>query len=463
MRTDPDLDPADVGFREPSTDQSFENALAKARDGIRLTVDDATELLATGTETEGIDPVRKEAVLELADRRRAERVGEAVTFVANLNNNVTTACNTGCLFCNFKDSAHAFEAGSDVDHAGFTKTPRESQAIVEDALDMGVYEVCSVSGLHPAFALNDEHHEILAAHDDSAKTVNYVPPSQYTTDPGTYHEQITAMSVGGVHLHSMTPEEAYHARRGTDWSYERVYRELADAGLDSAPGTAAEILVDEVRDVICPGKIRTDGWVEAIEGAVAAGLDVTSTMMYGHVETVAHRAEHLGVIRDLQDRTGGITEFVPLSFVHEQTPLYRQGVVDGGASRAEDELVVAVARLFLDNVEHIQASWVKSGDAHGLKLLNCGADDFMGTILSEEITKRAGGQYGEYRSFDDYVEMVTAIGRVPVERSTDYRTRRRIDPADGPHGPQLGPRADGTPMLQGETRDAGGTPASADD
>ena len=463
MRTEPDLDPADFGFREPSTDQSFENALAKARDGVRLTVDDATELLATGTDTEGIDPVRKEAVLELADRRRAERVGEEVTFVANLNNNVTTACNTGCLFCNFKDSAHAFEAGSDVDHGGFTKTPRESRAIVEDALDMGVYEVCSVSGLHPAFALNDEHHEILAAHDDPAKTVNYAPPSQYTTDPGTYREQIAAMSVGGVHLHSMTPEEAYHARRGTDWSYEQVYRELADAGLDSAPGTAAEILVDEVRDVICPGKIRTDGWVEAIEGAVAAGLDVTSTMMYGHVETVAHRAEHLGVIRDLQDRTGGITEFVPLSFVHEQTPLYRQGVVDGGASRAEDELVVAVARLFLDTVEHIQASWVKSGDAHGLKLLNCGADDFMGTILSEEITKRAGGQYGEYRSFDDYVEMITAIGRVPVERSTDYRTRRRIDPADGPHGPVLGPRADGTPLLPDRAGGAGGDPASADD
>ena len=460
MRTASDLDPADIGFREPSTDQSFENALAKARDGVRLTVDDATELLATGTDTEGIDPVRKEAVLELADRRRAERVGEEVTFVANLNNNVTTACNTGCLFCNFKDSAHAFEAGRDVDHAGFTKTPRESRAIVEDALEMGVYEVCSVSGLHPAFALNDDHHEILAAHDDPDKTVNYVPPSQYTTDPGTYHEQIAAMSVGGVHLHSMTPEEAYHASRGTDWSYERVYSELADAGLDSAPGTAAEILVDEVRDVICPGKIRTDGWVDAIEGAVAAGLDVTSTMMYGHVETVAHRAEHLGVLRDLQDRTGGITEFVPLSFVHEQTPLYQQGVVDGGASRAEDELVVAVARLFLDNVEHIQASWVKSGDAHGLRLLNCGADDFMGTILSEEITKRAGGQYGEYRSFDDYVEMITAIGRVPVERSTDYRTRRRIDPTDGPHGPRLGPRADGTPML---SREAGGDPASADD
>ena len=459
------LDRDDFGFPEPSTDQSFENALAKARDGERLTADDATELLATGTDRDGIDPVRKEAVLEAADRRRREEVGDEVTFVANLNNNVTTACNTGCLFCNFKDSAHAFEADSDAEHAGFTKTPAESRAIVEDALDMGVYEVCSVSGLHPALALNEEHHEILAAHDDAASEVNYKPPSAYGTDPGTYVEQLEAMSVGGVHLHSMTPEEAYHAARGTDRAYEAVYRELADAGLDSAPGTAAEILVDEVRDVICPGKIRTDDWVAAMEGAMNAGLDVTSTMMYGHVETVEHRAKHLKVIRDLQDRTGSITEFVPLSFIHQNTPLYRRGVVDGGPSRDEDELVVAVARLFLDNVEHVQASWVKSGDAHGLKLLNCGADDFMGTILSEEITKRAGGEYGEYRSFDDYVDMITAIGRTPVERSTDYRTRRRIDPDDGPHGPRLGPRADGTPMLPGRDRggDADRTEAGADD
>ena len=456
----------DFGFDDPATGQSFENALAKARDGTRLTVDDATELLATGTDRAGIDQVRKEAVLEVADRRRHEAVGDEVTFVANLNNNVTTACNTGCLFCNFKDSAHAFETDSDADHAGFTKTPAESRRIVEDALDMGIYEVCSVSGLHPALALNEEHHEVLAAHDDAASAVNYKPPERYATDPGTYVEQIEAMSVGGVHLHSMTPEEAYHAARGTDWGYEAVYGELADAGLDSAPGTAAEILVDEVRDVICPGKIRTDDWVAAMEGAVAAGLDVTSTMMYGHVETVEHRAEHLKVIRDLQDRTGGITEFVPLSFIHQNTPLYRHGVVDSGPSRDEDELVVAVARLFLDNVDHVQASWVKSGDAHGLKLLNCGADDFMGTILSEEITKRAGGEYGEYRSFDDYVEMIAAIGRTPVERSTDYRTRRRIDPDEGPHGPRLGPRADGSPMLPDRSRDGpgpGSESAGADD
>ena len=444
-----DIDPAGLDFEHtPETDQSFENALAKAAAGKRLAVDDAVELLTTGTESAGIDTARKERVLELADRRRAEMVGETVTFVANVNNNVTTACNTGCLFCNFKNSAHAFEEGSDADHTGFTKTPAESRAAVQDAVNRGVYEVTSVSGLHPAFALDDEHHEILAGYDDPATQVNYKPPAQYQTDPGTYVDQLQAMAVDGVHLHSITPEEAYHARRGTERSYESIYGRLREAGLDSAPGTAAEILVDEVRDVICPGKMDSQAWVDAMEGAMAAGLPVTSTMMYGHVENEMHRAMHLKVIRDLQDQTGGITEFVPLSFIHQQTPLYEAGVVDSGASLDEDELLVAVARLFLDNVEHIQSSWVKSGDEHGLKLLNCGADDFMGTILSEEITKRAGGQYGEFRSVADYVEMVGAIGRPLAERSTDYETTRRVEMDGGPYGPTLGPKADGTPLLE---------------
>ncbi|MFC6726706.1 7,8-didemethyl-8-hydroxy-5-deazariboflavin synthase subunit CofH, partial [Halobium palmae] len=214
--------------------------------------------------------------------------------------------------------------------------------------------------------------------------------------------------------------------------------------LASAPGTAAEILVEEVREVICPGKIGTEEWLAGMEGAAAAGLDVTATIMYGHVENERHRAMHLKEIRDLQDRTGAITEFVPLSFVHQNTPLYERGVVSGGASDDEDELMIAVSRLFLDNVDHVQSSWVKFGDAKALKLLNCGADDFMGTVLSEEITKRAGGGYGEFRSFDDYVGMIEAVGRVPVERSTDYRERRRIDPRDPPFGPTLGPAADGT-------------------
>ena len=430
----------------PETDQSFENALAKARDGTRLSADDAVELLTTGTDREGIDRRRKELVLEAADRRRAEQVGEEVTFVANLNNNVTTACNTGCQFCNFKDRSEQFRTASQDDHGGFTKTPAESREIVADAVEMGIYEVTSVSGLHPAFALDDEHREILEGSDRG--DLNYRPPAEYETDPGTYCEQMAAMSVDGVHLHSMTPEEAYHAQRGTDWDYEDVYGRLKDAGLDSVPGTAAEILVDEVRGVICPGKIGTDEWLEAMEAATNVGLDVTSTMMYGHVDNEAHRAIHLQRIRELQDRTGAITEFVPLSFVHEETPLYEEGLVSGGATDAEDELLIAVSRLFLDNVEHIQTSWVKYGDAKGLKMLTCGADDFMGTILSEEITKRAGGDYGEMRTFREYVDMITAVGRTPIERSTDYRQRRRIDPDDPPFGPKLGPKADGTPLLE---------------
>jgi FO synthase subunit 2 len=475
----------EFGFEHvPVTGQSFENALAKARAGDRLGVDDAVELLTTGSATAGIDLRRKEQVLEAADRRRAEVVGDEVTFVANLNNNVTTACNTGCLFCNFKDTAANFEreAGADrrtsggssgeqgdprdgdatVDHPGFTKTPAESRATVRDALQRGVYEVTSVSGLHPAFALDAEHHEILGGYDDAASTVNYKPPERYDTDPGTYVEQLRAMSVDGAHLHSITPEEAHHAIRGTDWSYADAYRRLAAVGLDSVPGTAAEILVDEVRDVICPGKMDTAAWLAAMEAAAEAGLPTTATIMYGHVENEMHRALHLKRVRDLQDRTGNVTEFVPLSFVHETTPLYERGIVDGGASASEDELMVAVARLFLDNVDHIQSSWVKHGDAQGLKLLSCGADDFMGTILSEEITKRAGGSYGEFRSFDDYVRMIRAIGRVPVERSTDYEQRRRLT-GEGPHGPALGPQADGTPLLRPSERRGGAGAASADD
>jgi len=444
---------ADLEFEHvPETDQSFENALSNARAGERLTVDDAIELLTTGTDCEGIDPRRKERVLEAADRRRADVVGEEVTFVANLNNNVTTACNVGCLFCNFKDAAHTFERGVDVETAGFTKTPTESREIVADAVSRGIYEVCSVSGLHPAFALDDEHREILEAHSDQ-KAVNYKPPERYETSPGTYVDQIDAMAVDGVHVHSMTPEEAFHARRGSNWSYEAVYRRLKEAGLDTVPGTAAEILIDEVREVICPGKIGTDDWLRAMEGAAAAGLGLTATIMYGHVENEAHRALHLKRIRDLQERVdGAITEFVPLSFVHQNTPLYEHGVVSGGASRDEDELMIAVSRLFLDNIEHIQSSWVKYGDDGGLKMLSCGADDFMGTILSEEITKRAGGVYGEFRSVTDYVEMISSIGRTPVERSTDYETRRVIDPDDPPFGPRLGPRADGTPLLTSRER-----------
>lgn len=421
---------------QPVTDQSFDEALDRARQGRRLTVADGIELLTTGTSQPGIDPSRKQQVTTLADRRRAEEVGEEVTFVVNLNNNISTVCDVGCLFCNFNTPSSAADDG------GYTRSPGQSRNLVRDAVDRGISEVTTVSGLHPALALDNEHRERL-----DTGSVTYHDPGRYPTDPGTYVEQIEAMSVADVHVHGITPEEAVHARRGTDWTFEDVYTRLAAAGLNSVPGTAAEILVDEVRELICPHKVTTDQWIEAIEAAAAVGLDCTATIMYGHIENAAHRIRHLESIRALQDRTGAIREFVPLSFVHQETPLYKQGYVDGGASTDEDELMVAVSRLFLDNIDHIQASWVKHGDQGGLRLLNCGADDFMGTILSEEITRRAGGEHGEFRSVSDYIDLIRSIDRVPVERSTDYRTQRQADRGDPPHGPLIGPRADGTPLF----------------
>lgn len=162
----------------------------------------------------------------------------------------------GCLFCNFKDHSEQVRTSYQEDHDGFTDTPAESRAIVPEALETGLYEGPSVSGLHPAFGLDDEHREILDA--SSRGDLNYRPPSEYETNPGTYCPQMDAMDVGGVHVHSMTPEAAYHAQRGANWSYPEVYSRLQEAGLDSVPGTAAEILVDEVPSVICPGKISTD-------------------------------------------------------------------------------------------------------------------------------------------------------------------------------------------------------------
>ncbi len=429
-------DPAQTTFRE---------AFRRAERGDRLDVEAGLALLTTGRSDGSIDPDRMEAVLRLADRRRREVCGEDVTFVANLNNNLTTACNTGCLFCNFKEPAPRYESRVEAQPTGFTRTPEESHRIVSENVRRGISEVCSVSGLHPALVLDESHRERL-----EKDPVNYHPPEHYDRDPGSYVRQMRAMTVSDVHLHAVTPEEAHHARRGTEWSYERVYERLARAGLDSVPGTAAEILVDEVREVICPAKISTREWIRAMRAAARVGLPMTATIMYGHVEHPRHRVMHLDTVRSLQDETGNITEFVPLKFVHPDTPLQERGMVDGTSSRAEDRLLMAVSRLYLDNVENLQSSWVKYGDELGVQMLQAGANDFMGTLLSEQITRRAGGEHGQFRSFKDYVSLLESIDRRPVERSTDYTRRRPVeapaDPATDP-GPRLGPRADGSPLL----------------
>lgn len=446
-QTNFNTEPPDFEYKHtPETNQSFERALERARSGIRLSIADGIELLTTGTDFSAIDPERKRAVIKAADERRRETAGDTVTFVANLNNNITTACDIGCKFCNYRTPQSSHLSSTSESPSAFTQTPDESSKLVDSALDRGVSEITTVSGLHPALVLNEDHRQQLSSSANN-DYLRYTPPEKYEKNPGTYAEQISSMSIDGVHIHGITPEEADHARRGTDWDYTMVYRELKKAGLNSVPGTAAEILVDEVRDILCPNKISADEWMQAMKAAASVGLDITATIMYGHIENEAHRIMHLNQIRDLQDQTNSITEFIPLSFTHQNTPLYEQGYVSSGPTKAEEELMTAVSRLFLDNIRNIQSSWVKHGNSRGLRLLQCGANDFMGTCLSEEITARAGGDNGQYRSFNDYVPLIRSIDRKPAERSADYSQQRIIDSSTMPYGPQIGPRADGTPMF----------------
>jgi FO synthase len=216
-------------------------------------------------------------------------------------------------------------------------------------------------------------------------------------------------------------------------------RWLMDAGLGSMPGTAAEILDDEIRKVVSPKKLRTDRWVEIVEAAHGVGLPSTSTLMYGHIESHEHVANHLGLIREIQKRTGGFTEFVPLGFIHERNILFNHMNARPGASMPEDLRMIAVARLFLRPwISNIQLSWVKMGPKLAQMALLAGANDFGGTLMEESISRESGSHFGENLPQEEIRALIRAVGRTPVERSTTYQILRRFtDPAEDP--PSLEP------------------------
>jgi len=199
-----------------------------------------------------------------------------------------------------------------------------------------------------------------------------------------------------------------------------VLRQFKEAGLSSMCGTAAEILADPVRKIICPGKISTAEWVRIIEEAHRMGIPTTATIMYGHCETVEDRVRHLSILRELQDRTGGFTEFVPLSFIHMNTPLYREGKARAGATGREDLLMVAGSRLFLDNIPHIQVSWVKLGQKMAQMCLMAGGDDLGGTMFEERISRGAGAQNTDYLDPSEMQRIAEDIGRKAVQRTSLY-------------------------------------------
>lgn len=384
-------------------DPRVASALSASLEGKELSVEDAALLLGA----EGAD---LHALLWAADRARKDDVGDDVTYVVCRNVNFTNVCYVGCSFCGFarhKHQADAYDHGMDV--------------VLEkcaDAVARGATEICMQGGIHPQ-----------KNHEDYRKAV--------TTIKQAFPQ---------LHLHAFSPEEVDWGHRKSGMTLADYIQWLMDAGVGSLPGTAAEILDDEIRQILSPRKIKTARWVEIIRTAHSLGLPTTSTVMYGHIESARHVAAHMGLIRDIQKETGGFTEFVPLGYIHEMNELYNVLGSRPGSSAHEDVRMVAVARLFMrPYIKNIQVSWVKMGHKLGQLALGAGANDFGGTLMEESISRESGSQFGENTAPEDFRRLIREIGRVPVERSTLYEPLRRFeDPSQDP--PSLEPgRRDETP------------------
>ena len=382
--------------------------LDKALDGTELSVDDAVTLLR-------VENADFHALVRAGDWARQKDNGDDVSYVVCRNINFTNVCYVGCSFCGF--ARHKDDEADSYDH------PME--VIVQkcsDAIDRGATEVCIQGGIHP----NKDHTH--------------------------YREILTAVkgAFPDLHIHAFSPEEIDFGHRKSGMELDEYFAWLIEAGLGTIPGTAAEILDDDVRKILSPKKLRTARWVEIVRAAHRAGLRSSSTLMYGHIETPVQIANHLALLRDIQKDTGGFTEFVPLGFIHERNMLYHHLGSRPGPSMTEDLRMIAVARLFLRPwIENIQISWVKMGVKLGQMALCSGANDFGGTLMEESISRESGSQHGENTTAEEFRRLIREIGRTPVERSTTYRVLRRFeDPALDP--PSLEPSAE--PNLSGPAR-----------
>jgi FO synthase len=326
-----------------------------------------------------------EALAQLADDVRREAVGDDVTFVVNRNVNFTNVCYTGCRFCAF--------AQRRTDADAYTLSLEEVGARAREAWDVGATEVCMQGGIDPTLPGS--------AYAELARAVKAAAP--------------------GLHLHAFSPMEVVNGAARAGLSVREFLVSLKEAGVDSLPGTAAEILDDEVRWVLTKGKLPTAQWLEVVTTAHDIGLPTTSTMMYGHVDQPHHWLAHLRLLASVQDRTGGFTEFVPLPFVHTNAPIYLAGVARPGPTVRDNRAVHAVARLLLHGrIDHVQCSWVKLGPEQCTAVLAGGVDDLGGTLMEETISRMAGAAHGSRKSVEELEAMVRAAGRPPRQRTTTY-------------------------------------------
>ena len=327
-------------------------------------------------------------ILKCADNLRREIVGDVVSYIVNRNINFTNICVGDCKFC-------AFRVSEKDNNAYFLDIDEIAKRALE-AKKLGCTEVCIQGGLHPIVDTNFQIEILKKVHD--------------ITKP-----------YGDIHIHAFSPMEIKFGAENAGLDIKEALKMLKENGLNTMPGTAAEILDDEIRSELCPTKLSTKEWVKVVKTAHKVGIKTTSTMMYGHIEEYKHMVNHLFILKEIQEETGGFTEFVPLSFMHKLAPIYYEGRARGGATGLEDLKVYAISRiLFKDLIKNIQVSWVKLGFKMAQIGLKCGANDFGGTLMEENISKSAGAEHGVCVSVDEIKSMILRIGRIPKERNTVY-------------------------------------------
>ncbi len=355
-------------------DKSLAGQELNFEDGLRLSEVDGADLFA---------------MVKVADELRRRAAGDTITYVVNRNINFTNVCIVGCAFCGFSRGPNASDA--------YFHSTETLVAKAVEACQRGATEVCIQGGL----------------------------PKDL--DGFFYRDLLRAIKaeLPDLHTHAYSPMEIAYGVEKTGMPLREYLQMLKEAGLGSIPGTAAEILDDEVRQQLSPNKLKVHQWVEIVRTAHSLGIPSTSTMMYGHVERPDHWVRHLLLLRDIQKDTGGFTEFVPLAFVYPNTRLFRKNGARPGSTLREDQIVHALARLLLNgHIRNIQVSWVKLGFEKALACLEAGANDFSGTLMEESISKAAGATFGEYVSPQEFRALIRSIGRTPAERTTTYKIRR---------------------------------------
>jgi len=336
-----------------------------------------------------------DAISLVADELRVRRCGDEVSFVINRNINYTNQCYFKCGFCGFSRGPKSLEFRDDPYLLSIQTIVERSQ----EAWDRNATEVCLVGGIHPTFDGN--------FYVDIVKAIKAELPD--------------------MHIHAFTPLEIWQGAATLDIPVRELLVRLQDAGLGTLPGTAAEILDDGVREFLCPDKLRTPEWAHVMIEAHNLGLRATSTIMHGHIDHPRALANHYEVLRQIQRRTGGFTEFVPLPFVHMGAPMYLQGKSRPGPTWDEVVLIHAVARIAFDGlIPNIQASWVKLGLDAGARLLGAGCNDIGGTLMNESISRASGAAHGQLATPDELKAAIVSMGRTPYQRTTLYE---RVDPA----------------------------------